>query len=74
MAIHLMSLARRAPELFQTADIEQKRSLIKIVLSNLELNGKQLMWELKKPFDTMALCFENGNWLRGLDSNQRPSG
>ena len=73
MVLHLLSLAKNAPRLFKEADIDQKRSLINIVLSNLELNGKQLMWELKKPFDIMALCSENGNWLRGLDSNQQPS-
>ncbi len=71
---HLLSLAKKTPELFKRANNEQKRSLINLVLSNLQLKGKELGWELKKPFDTMAFCSENGNWLRGLDSNQRPSG
>lgn len=69
---HLLKLAKSAPKLFQKADIEQKRSLISMVLSNLQLDGDLLLWELKKPFDTMAFCSVSGNWLRRLDSNQRP--
>lgn len=71
---HLLKLSREAPKLFEKANHEQKRSLINLVLSNLQLKGDQLMWELKKPFDTMAFCSENGNWLRRLGSNQRPNG
>ena len=70
---HLLSLSKNAATLFEKADQEQKRSLLSIVLSNLQLDGELLRWELKKPFDTMAFCSENSNWLRGLGSNQRPS-
>lgn len=73
-ASHLLRLSKNATKLFEKAGIEQKRSLISIVLSNLQLEGEQLRWELKKPFDTMAFCSVSKNWLRGLDSNQRPSG
>ncbi len=71
---HLLKLSRNASKLFEKANQEQVRSLVNIVLSNLQLDGKQLRWKLKKPFDTMAFCNKNSNWLRGLDSNQRPSG
>lgn len=67
---HLLRLSKNATKLFENADPEQKRSLISIVLSNLRLDGDLLRWELKKPFDTMAFCSENSNWLRQLDSNQ----
>jgi site-specific DNA recombinase len=69
---HLLKLSKTAPKLFRKADIEQRRSLISMVLSNLRLEGDLLLWELKKPFDTMAFCSNNGNWLRGLGSNQQP--
>lgn len=68
---HLLRLSKNATKLFEKADPEQKRSLISIVLSNLRLDGDLLRWELKKPFDTMAFCSENSNWLRQLGSNQR---
>ncbi len=69
---HLLNLSRNATKLFEKANPEQKRSLISIVLSNLELNGDLLRWKYKKPFDTMAFCSKNSNWLRGRDSNPRP--
>ena len=68
---HLLKLSKNAPELFKKADPEQKRALINIVLQNFELKDKQLRWELKKPFDTMAFCSENGNWLGRRDLNPR---
>lgn len=69
---HLLRLSKNATKLFDKANPEQKRTLISIVLSNLQLDGELLRWELKKPFDTMAFCSISGNWLRELDSNQRP--
>ncbi len=71
---HLLKLARSAPRLFEKANIEQKRSLLKIVLSNFSLDGDQLRWKLKEPFKTMVLCSEMNSWLRRLDSNQWPFG
>lgn len=61
---HLLRVSKNAVKLFEKADQEQKRSLISIVLSNLRLEGDQLIWELKKPFDTMVFCGQNDNWLR----------
>jgi site-specific DNA recombinase len=66
---HLLNLANKAPELFKSADLEEKRSLINTVLSNLQLSGKLLRWELKKPFNTMAFCSETGNWQGHVESN-----
>jgi site-specific DNA recombinase len=68
---HLLMLARKWPVLFEKANFEQKRFLVNLVLSNLELKDKQLRWKLKKPFDTMAFCNENGNWLGRRDLNPR---
>lgn len=36
--------------------------LINEILSNLFLKGKQLGWELKKPYDIMAICNEKRDW------------
>jgi site-specific DNA recombinase len=70
---HLLELSRDAPKLFEKGNLERKRQLIKMVHSNLELSGKELRWKLKKPYDCMAICNLNGNWLRLLGSNQRHS-
>lgn len=64
---HLLRLSKDAPRLFKQASIEQKRSLIDMVLSNLRLDGEQLLWELKKPFDSMAFCSKNSNWLTTIE-------
>ncbi len=69
---HLLKLSKHAPMLFGKGDVEQKRAIINLTLSNLLLDGDKLRWELKKPFDTMAFCNDNGNWLLGPDSNRQP--
>jgi DNA invertase Pin-like site-specific DNA recombinase len=71
---HLLRLSKNAVKLFEAGDHEQKRTVISIVLSNLELDGDLLRYKYKKPFDTMAFCSKNSNWLGRLDSNQRPIG
>ena len=70
---YLLNLARKAPELFRKANPEQKRSMINLVLSNLQLDGDQLRYKTKEPFKTMVLCNKNSTWLRQLGSNQRPN-
>ena len=70
--LHLLSLSKDAPKLFINGNQEKKRALINLVLSNLELKGKQLLWEIKRPFDLMAFCNQNQNWLPESDSNRQP--
>ncbi len=60
--LYLLKLANNAPNLFKKANQMQKRKIISLVLSNLELSNKKLRWQYKKPFDTMAFCVENGTW------------
>lgn len=68
--LHLLNLSRLAPKLFKSDLFDKKRKILNMMLSNFELAGDQLRWELKKPFDTMAFCAQNNNWLGDLDSNQ----
>lgn len=70
-ADHLLKLAKNAQNLFEKGKIEQKRALLKMLHSNLELDGNLLRWKLKKPFELMAFGNVSGNWLRLLGSNQR---
>ena len=53
---YLLNLAHRAGELFQAANIEQKRQLLNIVLSNLEVDGQKLHYQARKPFDILLEC------------------
>jgi site-specific DNA recombinase len=72
--LNLLDVSRRAPEIFENAENEEKRTLINMTLSNLELFDKELRWKLKKPYDTMAFCNETQNWLGRRDSNPRMPG
>ena len=64
---YLLDLASRAYELFQSSKVDQKRQLLNFVLSNLRLEGKKLLYDLKKPFDSMLVCAENKDWLPLVD-------
>lgn len=68
--LFLLRLANRAYEIFISSKPERQARLITFALSNLRLKGKKLLWNYKKPFDAMALCNKNNNWLLELDSNQ----
>lgn len=69
----LLRLSHNAQNLFKKANHEQKRSILNLIVSNLELDGDLLRWKYKKPFETMAFCAESNSWLRQLGSNQRPN-
>ena len=69
---YLLKLANGIENLFLKANHEQKRSILNLIVSNLQLDGDLLRWKYKKPFETMVLCTEMNSWLRRLDSNQRP--
>jgi len=70
--IKLLDICSRAYELFEISKVEQKRQLINFVLSNLQLRGKTLEFELKKPFDVLVNiqnCKNRSEWLGREDSN-----
>ena len=71
---HLLKLSNEAPELFKKANTVQTRQLVNLTLSNLELDGEELRWELKKPFEKMAFCKKYQSWLGWQDSNLRMLG
>lgn len=66
---HLLELSKNAYNLFEAGDYEEKRKLVKILLSNLELKDDQLGWKLKKPFNLMAFCNNNSSWQGHEESN-----
>ena len=72
-AERIMQICRTAPSTFESSKIDQRRELINLVLSNLVLDGDQLRWKYKKPFDSMASCNEMNTWLGWRDSNPRMS-
>lgn len=63
----IIKIARNAPVTFESSKLEPRRELINLVLQNLTLEDRQLRWKYKKPFDLMASCNENLNWLSTID-------
>ena len=62
-AKYILEHSKRAKELFESSKIEQRRQIIKLVLSNLTLKGKKLRYEAVKPFDTILNYANRQSWL-----------
>ena len=65
--ISLLNICSKAPELFASSKVEQKRQLINFLLSKLQLRGKKLEYTLRKPFDVLVNLDYRSNWLCFLD-------
>ena len=65
--ISLLNICSKAPELFNSSKVEQKRQLINFLLSNLQLRGKKLEYKLKKPCDVLINLDYRSNWLATID-------
>ena len=65
----LLSLAKRAKELFVSSEVEEKRQLLNFLLQNLVLDGKNLKFELKTPFDRVLEANKCSDMCPHQDSN-----
>lgn len=72
-AKYILDLSSRAYDLFESSEVEQKRQLIKLVLQNLRLDGKKLLFEPEKPFDLILEYGYRQEWCARKDSNLRPT-
>ncbi len=48
---YLLDLIARINSLYESSRIDTKRKILKLVFSNFWLNGQNLSYEIKKPFD-----------------------
>ncbi|MBI4086447.1 recombinase zinc beta ribbon domain-containing protein [Candidatus Kaiserbacteria bacterium] len=69
----VFNLARRMKDIFESSEIVEKRAFLNFLLQNPTVSGKNLEFTLRKPFNLIHELALNPNWLRGLDSNQRPT-
>lgn len=53
VANHILSLAQRASEIFESSEVDEKRQLLGFLFLNLEMEDKKLHFELKKPFKSL---------------------
>ena len=63
-ATYLLELANRAYDLFKSSEVEERRQLLKLVLQNLRVEGKEVRYDLIKPFDTILVYADSKSWLR----------
>ncbi|MDR0887412.1 MAG: recombinase family protein [Candidatus Nomurabacteria bacterium] len=66
---YLLAIIEHAPQLFAVAEVEEKRQIIGLLLSNLKYDGKKLDFTLKKPFDIVFAHAKGSLWLPRSDSN-----
>ena len=67
---YLRGLVSKINFLYESSRIERKRKILNLVFSNFFLNGSNLSYELKKPFDLIvkkAYCLLNWAWRDCLD-------
>lgn len=63
-AKYLLELSNRAYDLFKSSEVEERRQLIKLVLSNLRVEDKLVRYDAIKPFDTILNYADSQLWLR----------
>lgn len=61
----VLRLAKRAGELFKRSSPEEKRELLKMVLSNPQLDGKKLVFSIRSPFQAILNVSSSPIGLRG---------
>lgn len=62
---YLIALFSNAERIFDVADEDEKRQIVSLLLSNLQLRGKELTFTLKKPFDELfstSNVRDGGGW------------
>lgn len=57
-AKHMLDLTTRAFDLFMSSEVDEKRQLIKLVLSNLRIENENVLYDVQKPFDLIINCTE----------------
>ncbi len=61
-------MANRAYDLFVSSEVTERRQLIKLVLSNLRVEGKTVRYDALKPFNTILNYADNKLWLPRVDN------
>ncbi len=81
----VLSVARRSNQIFEGADLQEKRQFINFLVQNPKLKERELVFELKQPMNTVlelahysaaqrkttSISTDRPTWLREWDSNPR---
>lgn len=66
----VLNLAKKAREIFDNSEPQEKRRLLNFLLQNCELDEKNLKFELKTPFDTVLQASKCSSLLCSVVQNQ----
>ena len=61
-AKYVLNLADRAYDLFMSSEVEEKRQLLTLVLQNIKMDGKNIVYDVQKPFDLLVDCHDRQSW------------
>lgn len=61
----VISIARRAKEIFESSETIEKRQFLNYLLQNPTVNEKKLCFTIASPFNLVLELADNPNWLRG---------
>ncbi len=70
-AKHFLAVCFNAYDLFLSSEVDEKRQLLKLILSNLTLVDENLHYEGHKPFDLVLKYGDCKKWLHGLSTLRR---
>lgn len=70
----ILKLCSEIMNLYQYADNSEKKELLNYVLQNFKVDGGNISYTYKKPFNLFAEGLSCNKILPRLDSNQQPSG
>lgn len=60
----ILSLAKRAYDIFKSSEPMEKRAFLNFLLRNSQLSGKNLTFELKRPFQSAVVAHDRQDLLR----------
>ena len=69
---NLFKLACNADDLLKSSKPAIKNQILRLLLSNCEIQQKRLQFNLLEPFTFIKKLDSRPKWLPGLDSNQQP--
>lgn len=59
---YLIKILEKAPEIFKSSEMDEKRELIGLALQNLQLDGKKLHYEARKSFSSILEFAKHSKW------------
>ena len=62
----LSDIVLNAKEIFKSSINEEKHKILKLILSNSQVNGKNLYFSINKPFYKLLVSKDFSNWYSTL--------